>query len=407
MSSEVPAACTRPYCLPPTRQTRFTWSQMFASPSACTTSSSGSSSPFDCSAAQVIGWPCESSGGVPAASEAMILPSRSPQASASTSTFTPGCFASKRLAMFLAASWELGCVSVCHTRMTFCAWALESTAASSNAATLRVVFIFPPPRNEEILNQIARPAADRERLAGDVLAGIAGEEQRHVRDVLRGNGRMHAHALQQPPAHFFLVYAEAFCLRLDHALDALALDHAGLDAVDAHLFGTGFGGQALREADHRPFCRRIRGAHREGKAPGGRRQVDDAAAARRLDHRHRLARAVEHAVQVHRDAAVPVLGADVLDPGGRSRYAGVVHQHVEAAELALDVAEQPLDIGQLRHVGDGTREVALLESFFIHITDMDAGALVGKGAGNDPADAGAARRDQHAQPVGGCFHGDG
>src|SRR5205814_1822658 len=309
MRSDVPAACTSPYCLPPTRHTRFTWSQMFASPSACTTSSSGSSSPFDCSAAQVIGWPCESSGGVPAASEAMILPSRSPHASASTSTFTPGCFASKRLAMFLTVSWELGCVSVCHTRMTFCAWALERTAASSNAAMLGIVFIS---------NQVARPAADRERLAGDVLAGIAGEEQRHVRDVLRGDGRMHAHALQQPPAHFFLVHAEAFCLRLDHALDALG-----------------------------------------------------------------------------------------LDPGGRSRYAGVVHQHVEAAEPALDVAEQPLDIGQLRHVGDGIREVALLESFFIHITDMDAGAMVGKGAGNDPADACAARRDQHAQPVGGCFHGDG
>src|SRR5436309_10767677 len=262
MRSDVPAACTSPYCLPSTRHTRFTWSQMFASPSACTTSSSGSSSPCDGSAAPVIGWACESSGGVPADSEAMILPSRSPQASASTSTFTPGCFASKRLAMFLTASCELGCGSECPTRMTLCAWALERAAASSNAARLRVVFISLPPRNEEISNQVARPAADRERLAGDVLAGIAGEEQRHVRDVLRGNGRMHAHAFQQPPAHFFLVHAEALCLRLDHALDALALDHAGLDAVDAHLLGTGLGGQALREADHRPFCRRIGGAHR-------------------------------------------------------------------------------------------------------------------------------------------------
>src|SRR5256884_6763380 len=398
MRSDVPAACTSPYCLPSTRHTRFTWSQMFASPSACTTSSSGSSRPFDCSAAQVIGWPCDSSGGVPAASEAMILPSTSPPASASTSTFTPGCFASKRLAMFLTASWELGCVSVCHTRMTFCAWALERAAASSNAATLGIVFIS---------NQVPRPAADRERLAGDVLAGIAGEEQRHVRDVLRGNGRMHAHALQQPPAHFFLVHAEALCLRLDHALDALALDHTGLDAVDAHLLGTGLGGQALREADHRPFCRRIRGAHREGEPPGGRRQVDDAAAPRRLDHRHRLARAIEHAVQVHRDAAVPVLRADVLDPGGRSGYAGVVHQHVEAAELALDVAEKAVDVGELRHVGDGVRDVALLEGFFIHITDMDAGAMVDEGLRDDPADACAARGDQHPQPLGGCFHGDG
>ena len=49
--------------------------------------------------------------------------SRSPQASASTSTRTPGFCASKRFAMLRIASCELGWVSVCHTRITFC-WAL-------------------------------------------------------------------------------------------------------------------------------------------------------------------------------------------------------------------------------------------------------------------------------------------
>src|SRR5438034_2521637 len=148
MRSEVPAACTSPYWVLPTRHTRFTWSQMFCSPSALTTSSSGRSRPFDCSAEQVIGWPCESSGGVPAASDCMILGSRSPQASASTSTFTPGCFASKRLAMFFTASCELGCVSVCQTRMTFCAWAAETASASASAATNAMGLISPPPLKE-------------------------------------------------------------------------------------------------------------------------------------------------------------------------------------------------------------------------------------------------------------------
>ena len=74
---------------------------------------------FDCSAVQVMGCPCESSGGSPAASEAMILPSRSPQASPSASIFTPGFLASKRRAMSLKALIVCGSVSVCQTRTTF------------------------------------------------------------------------------------------------------------------------------------------------------------------------------------------------------------------------------------------------------------------------------------------------
>src|SRR6266849_2759233 len=354
MSSEVPAAWTSPYCLPPTRQTRFTWSQMLASPSACTTSSSGSSSPFDWKAEQVIGWPCDSSGGVPAASEAMSRPSRSPQASPSTSTLTPGFFASKRLAMLRIASCELGCVSVCQTRMTFwaCAAGTAKVAAKANASagSNAVGFISSSSEGDLILNQIPGAAADRERLAGDVLAGLGGEEQRHVGDVLRAHRGVQAHALEQAPAHLFLVDAEPFRFRLDHALDALALDDAGLDAVDAHLVRAGLGGEAFGESDHAELGRGIRRAHREGEPAGGGGEVDDAAAARGLDQRHRLARAVEHAVQVDRDAALPVLGADVLDLRRRSGDAGVVHQHVEPAEMALHVLEQALDVADLCHV---------------------------------------------------------
>src|SRR4026209_2122757 len=57
---------------------------------AWTTSSSGSNSPCCRSAAHVIGWPCESSGGAPAARAAWILPSRSPQASAAAPTLQAG-----------------------------------------------------------------------------------------------------------------------------------------------------------------------------------------------------------------------------------------------------------------------------------------------------------------------------
>jgi hypothetical protein len=102
-------------------------------------SSSGLSRPFDCRAVQVIGWPCDNSGGDPAASDAMILPSRSVQASPSASTLMPGCFASKRRAMSLNALMVCGSVSVCQTRTTLsCAEAGTAKATISPAASAAI-----------------------------------------------------------------------------------------------------------------------------------------------------------------------------------------------------------------------------------------------------------------------------
>src|SRR5581483_374212 len=170
-------------------------------------------------------------------------------------------------------------------------------------------------------------------------------------DVLLRDGRAQARRLEELLAERRLAHAERFRLRRDDALDALALDDAGLDAVDAHLVRAGLDGDALREADHRPLRRGVRAALREAVLARGRGQVDDAAAPRGLDHGHGLARAVEHAVQVHRDAALPVLGADVLHLGGRAGDAGVVHQDVEPAEVLLRLLEQPLDVRQARDIG--------------------------------------------------------
>ena len=61
-------------------------------------------------------------------------------------------------------------------------------------------------------------------------------------------------------------HAERLGLGRDHAVDALALDDAGLDAVHAHLVRAGLGREALGEADHRPFRRGIRRAHRESRS---------------------------------------------------------------------------------------------------------------------------------------------
>src|SRR5687767_10284537 len=250
----------------------------------------------------------------------------------------------------------------------------------------------PSPNSDEV----AGAAADRDRLAGDVPPGRGGEVERDVGDVLRRDGGLEAHAFDHLGAHVLGRNAERLGLRRDHAVDAVALDDAGLDAVDAHLVRAGLGGEALGEADHRPLRRRVRRAHREGEPARGRGEVDDAAAARLLDERHRLVRAVEHAVEIHRDAALPVLRANVLDLGRRPGYTGVVDEHVEAAEVLLHIGEEPLDVVEPRDVGERLRNVRQLllgagERLLVDVANVNARPGLGKGARDDAADAGRAR----------------
>jgi len=118
-------------------------------------------------------------------------------------------------------------------------------------------------------------------------------------------------------------------------------------------------------------------------------EIDDRAAARRLDERHALPRAVEHAVQVDGDAAVPVLDLDVLDLGGGPRDAGVVDQHVETAERALRVGEQALDVGDIRNVRLGLVQVRieLRQHLVVDVADVHLGAVVAERPGDGEPDA--------------------
>jgi hypothetical protein len=241
------------------------------------------------------------------------------------------------------------------------------------------------------------------------MLGRRGKEERHVGDVLLRDGGVQRHALQHLGFHFLGRYAQALRLGVDHPVDAVALDDAGLNAVHPHLVRSGFGGEALGEPHHGPLGRGVRGAHREAEASGDRRQVDDAAAARFLDERHGLARAVEHSVEIDRDRAVPVLRADVLDLGGRAGDAGVVHEHVEAVQVLLHILEQALDVFELRHVGYRLRDRGKLffcagKGFFINVADMHPRAMLDECAGDHTADAGGAGGDQDAQTFGRELH---
>ncbi len=107
-----------------------------------TTSSRGRSKPLACSAAQVMGWPWESSGGEPAAREAMIFPSRSPHARASASTLISGCSFSNRATILATAFLDRGLVSVCHTLMTFSAARLVPPKIMKNRQTVPMITLY-------------------------------------------------------------------------------------------------------------------------------------------------------------------------------------------------------------------------------------------------------------------------
>lgn len=57
-------------------------------------------------------------------------------------------------------------------------------------------------------------------------------------------------------------------------------------------------------------------------------------------------------VHVHGHRAIPILHADILHRRRRTPNAGVVHQHVQAAEHFLDAVKQLVYLFRFRHVGD-------------------------------------------------------
>ena len=129
--------------------------------------------------------------------------------------------------------------------------------------------------------------------------------------------------------------------------------------------------------------------------------VDDAAAARflRLHHAHRLLGAQEGAGEIDTHDRLPLREGQILDRHGGRAHAGIVEQHVQAAELVLDLGEHGLhlvgvaDIGgrhQMRalQAGGGLFQGLALAS---HQHGRPAG--LGQPFGDGPSHAAAGARD--------------
>ena len=103
-----------------------------------------------------------------------------------------------------------------------------------------------------------------------------------------------------------------------------------------------------------------------------------------------------------RSRAPPVGRVDVLDTRRRPGDAGVVDQHVEAAQLRDRLVEEGVDLVRLGDVAVDRAVVralgpAALQRRLRDIADPDPGAVVGEGIGDGPADAGRAGGDQHSK----------
>src|SRR5690606_3959852 len=122
-------------------------------------------------------------------------------------------------------------------------------------------------------------------------------------------------------------------------------------------------------------------------------QVNDRAAARGPDVRHRAPGAEILAGDVDLEGAPPVLGGDLLDRGGRPGDAGVVDQDVDAAELLEREVEQAIDRRVVGDVGRDRRDLRQLaaqpvERRLVDVAGDDAGTRLDEGLQRDPADPG-------------------
>src|SRR6266404_2272478 len=195
------------------------------------------------------------------------------------------------------------------------------------------------------------PAVDVEGLAGDVAGARRGQEDGQRRDVLGVVGPPQRDGGVAPALHFLdgdaLFLRPTFQIVVGQGGDRAArADGVDVDVVTGELERGDAG-----HADDGALAAGVDGVGRAREALAGDRGDvdDDAAAAGNHLARHAL-QAEEHALAVDAHDAVPVgLGEihDVRAPGD----AGIVDQHIDAAERLDHAAHHLVDARQVADVG--------------------------------------------------------
>ena len=173
-------------------------------------------------------------------------------------------------------------------------------------------------------------------------------------------------------------------------------DGVDADAVYAELDGKGSG-----EADDAPFRGAVGAAQGEAEFSGGGAEVDDAAAACGAEQRGGASGAMEHAGEIGLEDGVQLLGGDVFGELGGPGDAGVVDQHVHAAEMVGGGLHEAVQLGRLASVGPHALVAAGGKGGVVDVADERVRAACGEAVGHDAADAAGAGgyRDPEAGEV--------
>jgi hypothetical protein len=234
-------------------------------------------------------------------------------------------------------------------------------------------------------------AADRDHLAGHVAGVVAGQEDHDVGDLPGLGGAAERLAAGQ----------------VGEQVRAGDLGQEGVQGqarghgVDADVMAGDVEGGAAGEGHHAGLGRGVVGLAGLGPPAQDRGVVDHRAAVALGDHlAQRGPGAAERAGQRHVEDLPPLLVGQVEDRGGAAQ-AGVVDQHVDAAEVRGGGGDQRFDLRfvgdvagvgpDLAAVGPGQFLAGGGQAGLVLVADHHLGAFVQAAAGGGAADAGAGR----------------
>jgi hypothetical protein len=149
--------------------------------------------------------------------------------------------------------------------------------------------------------------------------------------------------------------------RREARVEGRLVDQPRRDAVDAHAVRCDLLGDGLAERDHRALGRGV--GERPGAAavPGReRRQVHDRPLLARDHARDGRLHAPEHARQVRVDHLAPQRLGHLHERAPLHEVAGVVDEHVEPPERALDALDEPARLVELGQVGHEQGRLAVV-----------------------------------------------
>ena len=220
-------------------------------------------------------------------------------------------------------------------------------------------------------------AINHHRLSTDELRVVAGQEQRHRRNVF-GASRARPGLESRKELRNSLFAAR------NAVVSKRRRNKSRTDAIDANLVFGQFDRSRAGEADNSGLRSTVCVQASRATQSGDRGGRDDRTAACLPQFRHRVLDAEKYRAQQNREAAVRVFRAGLFERTDRATEAGVVVDDVEVSEFLDRAIDRALDIFLTRDVGELENCVAAvlfafayraLATFTIQIGDDDSGAF--------------------------------